>query len=79
MMKQVTLNVSEEELLLLVGILRYSEGEILTNTYSQLVNELDSDQLSKAIQIATSIAITANGYYINEEDLIYEALRKGGN
>ena len=73
-MKEVTLRLSEEEIMLLVGIIRYSDGEILTNVYSQLVDNLTNEQLTKAIRIATNIAITANGYYIHEEDLIYEVL-----
>lgn len=75
-MKEIKLQLSEEEIMLLVGILRYSEGEILTNAYSQLADQLTNEQLAKAIQIATNIAITANGYYIHEEDLIYEVLTK---
>ena len=74
MRKEFTLTLNEEELILLVGILRYSVGEVLTEVYSQLARNMTADQLLKAIAVAREIAITGNGYYINEEDLIYEVL-----
>lgn len=77
MRKPIMLNLSEEELLLLVGILGYSTGDVLTEVYAGLVDELDHKQVSLADKISTQIAITANGYYINEDDLMHEVLKIG--
>ena len=75
MRKPVMLNLSEEELVMLVGILGYSSGTTLQEVYMGLVDELTHEQLVMADEVARQIAITANGYYIKEEDLLMTVFR----
>lgn len=75
-MTEITLKLTEEEQILLAGILAYSDGDILTNVFDKLTETLNHDQRQKIRKIVREIAIKANGYYIDEEELLYEIFRK---
>lgn len=78
MRKPIMMNLSEEELVLLVGIIGYSSGGVLNEVYADLVSSLSTEQLNKADKISTAIAVKANGYHIKEEDLLHEVFKRKG-
>ena len=75
MRKEVILHLSEEEIILLAGILGYCSGDVLTEAYMELLEHLNLKQVTSTDSVATAIAIKDNGYYINEDDLLHEVLK----
>lgn len=75
MREEVKLNLSKEEIILLAGILGYCTGDVLTEAYMELLEHLNLKEVTLTDSVATAIAIKANGYYINEEDLLHEVLK----
>lgn len=71
MRKAVTLELNREELLLLAGMLYYSDGDVLAEAYHTLTDGMTPTDLQRVKQIAREIAVKANGYYIDEDDLLY--------
>lgn len=75
MREKVVLNLTKEEIILLTGILGYATGDILTEIYMELLEHLNVKEVALSDSVATAIAIKANGYYINEDDLLHEVLK----
>lgn len=75
MREEVVLNLTKEEIVLLSGILGYATGDILTETYMELLRHLNVKEVALSDSVAKAIAIKANGYYINEEDLLHDVLK----
>ena len=71
MRKPITLELNREETILMAGILLYSEGGVLSEAYHKLTENLSKKDLERVNQICREIAVTANGYYIDEDDLLY--------
>ncbi len=71
MRKPITLELNREETILLAGILLYSEGDVLSETYHKLIETLDPKDITRVNQICREIAVKGNGYYIDEADLLY--------
>ena len=70
MRKDITINVTDEELILLTGILYYSEGAILDEVFHKLMDNIPKIKRTFVKDVAREIAVTGNGYYINEDDLM---------
>ena len=75
MREEVVLNLTKEEIVLLSGILGYATGDVLTETYMELLRHLNVKEVALSDSVAKAIAIKANGYYINEEDLLHDVLK----
>lgn len=75
MKREIKLHLSDEEIILLSGILGYCTGDVLTEAYMELLRYLTFEDVRKTDSIATAIAVKSNGYYINEEDLLHEVLK----
>lgn len=74
MREQITLEMNREEMILLAGILLYSSGGVLTEVYQKIFEKLSPKDWQRVDQVATQIAINGNGYYIDEDDLLYEII-----
>ena len=70
MRKDITISVTDEELILLVGMLYYSEGQILDDVFHKLMDNIPKHKRTFVKDVAREIAVTGNGYYINEDDLM---------
>lgn len=69
------MNLSEEEIILIAGVIGYSSGDVLTEVYNELMDLLTNEQQAIARDISTAIAVKGNGYHIHEEELLYEAFK----